>query len=118
MGRQLGVLRGTVNALLGSLQQSKNLTTLESRDITFNDLQNLSQRLARIRLKDIAPRDLQAEAHAREHLDVEAEGTDDALAKAIMELETADRPNGADELASIQHEIHTILQKLGINVSF
>jgi len=60
---------------------------------------------------------LQAEAHTREHRDIEAEGTDDALANAIMELETSDRPNGTQELASIQQEIHIIMRRLGVNAT-
>ena len=123
LGRQLGILRGTVNALLASLQLAKplvflgNLPIEDIREPIVKDLQMLSQRLSNIRLKDVAPRDLQAEAHAREHRDVEAEGTDDALANAIMELETSDRPNGTQELASIQQEIHIIMQKLGVNLT-
>ena len=117
MGRQLGVLRGTVHALLASLQQSKATALTGEKDAIIGDLQILSQRLNKLRLRDIAPRDLQAEAHAREHRDIEAEGTDDALANAIMELGTSDRPNGAQEIASIGQEVQAILQTLGINVA-
>jgi Essential protein Yae1, N terminal len=123
LGRQLGILRGTVNALLASLQLAKplvflgNLQIEDIREPIVKDLQMLSQRLGNIRLKDIAPRDLQAEAHAREHRDVESEGTDDALANAIMQLETSDRPNGTQELATIQQEIYIIMRRLGVNLT-
>ncbi|KIM31121.1 hypothetical protein M408DRAFT_327412 [Serendipita vermifera MAFF 305830] len=113
LGRQLGTLRGTVNALQAYSQQPKPSTSSEESMVFSSHLRGLSQRLARIRLTDLAPRDLQAEAHAREHRDIEAEGTDDALAKAIMELDTSDKPNGAQELAAIQEEVQAILQKLG-----
>lgn len=123
MGRQLGVLRGIVNALLVSLQQAKPFVFSGDPDIEKNretllqDLQTLSQRLGNLQLRDIAPRDLQAEAHAREHGDIEGYGTDDALARAAMRLELADRPNGTQELASIQKEVHIILRRLGIDIA-
>lgn len=123
LGRELGVLRGTVNALLASLQLAKplvflgNLPIEDIREPILKDLQTLSRRLGNLRLKDIAPRDLQAETHARGHRDIEAEETVDALANDLMGLETVDRPSGVQELASIRREVLGILQELGVSAT-
>jgi hypothetical protein len=117
IGRELGYLRGIVNALsftLGRVPIPASSGDAPQSQIAER-LQELTQRLNRLRLKDLAPRDLQEEAHAREHRDTEAEGTDDALAAALLELETKERPNGVEELASIKEQVSQIIQMLGIS---
>ncbi|PVG00336.1 hypothetical protein CPB86DRAFT_782666 [Serendipita vermifera] len=116
IGRELGYLRGIVHALSSTLEHIPTHAGSEiSRSQLATDLQELIQRLNRLRLKDLAPRDLQAEAHAREHRDTEVEGTDDALASALAELETKERPNGIEELAAIKEQVSRMLQTLDLS---
>jgi hypothetical protein len=121
VGRQLGILRGTVTGILGILQNMKPSQRFpagpiegHANDILKNELQTVSSRLDALRLKDIAPKDPEAEAHAREHMDIEKEGEDDAMANAIMELGVTERPDGMKELAAIQQQLQRILEQLGL----
>lgn len=121
LGRQLGVLRGMVTGLSAILQNMKPSqafpgSPMDDQEILHirNELQELSLRLNNLRLKDIAPRDSEAEAHAREHMDVEKEDTDDALANAIMDLGVTERPDGMKELVTIQERLQNITERLGI----
>ena len=71
LGRDLGILRGIASALISflsspSAQGSSSLA--EARDIAAG--------LAKVRLSDIAPPDLEAKAHAKEHLDSLDHGRD------------------------------------------
>jgi hypothetical protein len=121
LGRQLGILRGTVTGLLGILQNMEPSQGFpaghidgQANDILKCELQVVSSRLDALRLKDIAPKDLEAEAHARTHMDIEKDGEDDALANAIMELGVTERPNGMKELVAIQQQLQRILEQLGL----
>ena len=70
LGHKIGLLRGIANAITGLLaQQDQPALLQEARDI--------SSRLSAIRFSDIAPRDLEAEEHARQHLEAEGEGLDE-----------------------------------------
>ncbi|KAF5391968.1 hypothetical protein D9757_003283 [Collybiopsis confluens] len=65
IGREIGILRGMISALLaalsgGNLDQGDGSVLAEARSI--------SSQLSNIRFSDIAPRDFEAEAHALEHL--------------------------------------------------
>lgn len=115
IGRQLGVLRGLVAALKVATQKSIMFQGSDEVSVSVEDLQ---QRLNRLGLKDLAPRDMQAEAHAREHRDIEAEGTDDALASAFMSLDTKESLDGKEELLAVEREVHQLLDKLGLQVSW
>lgn len=91
------------------------LVSEQMKESLKNELQELSRRLNGIGLKDIAPRDPEAEAHAREHRDLEVEGTDDALADAIQGMGMKERPDGSQELTAIQNRLQDILKGLGIS---
>ncbi|KAK2460413.1 hypothetical protein APHAL10511_007578 [Amanita phalloides] len=65
LGRELGILRGVTSALVGFLASSESPLLADARDI--------SAQLTNIRLSDIAPPDLEAKAHAQEHLGQEDE---------------------------------------------
>ncbi len=70
LGRELGTLRGIASALVHFLTLSGPLSS------TLDEARDISAQLASIRYSDIAPPDLEAEAHAREHLE-SGEGDDD-----------------------------------------
>ncbi|KAF7307763.1 Yae1-N domain-containing protein [Mycena kentingensis (nom. inval.)] len=69
LGRQLGILRGTVSALVAFFQS--NLCQREDKDTLLVEARAIAVALADVRFTDIAPRDLEAEAHAREHLEAD-----------------------------------------------
>ena len=75
----MGLLRGMASALLSFLSsQPANAET----ERAIEEAHDISRQLAHIRLTDIAPRDLEAEAHAKEHLRLEEDEdlvTDDEL---------------------------------------
>ncbi|KAI6005375.1 hypothetical protein EDC04DRAFT_1009729 [Pisolithus marmoratus] len=62
IGRELGTLRGIASALVSFLS-SINATRAE-----LDEARDIAASLSRIRFNDIAPPDIEAEQHAREHL--------------------------------------------------
>ncbi|CAA7261986.1 unnamed protein product [Cyclocybe aegerita] len=70
IGRELGLLRGISLAILIFLQ---TLPVIENWKLV-DEATDISSQLSRIRFSDIMPRDLEAEEHARQHL--EAEGVE------------------------------------------
>lgn len=80
MGRELGMLRGFASACLAFLDSSHS-SGFANRESTIAEVREIASRLAGIRFTDIAPRDLEAEEHARLHLEAEDEiQTDEQLA--------------------------------------
>ncbi|KAL1670065.1 hypothetical protein GGF50DRAFT_109798 [Schizophyllum commune] len=86
LGRELGLLRGMASALLSFLSSQApnagNEGAVAENEGAIAEVRDISRQLAHIRLTDIAPRDLEAEAHAKEHLQLEEEEdlvTDDEL---------------------------------------
>lgn len=67
MGRELGTIRGMASALLVFVT-SRSPETTEERSLAIEARDIVSQ-LSSIRFTDIAPRDLEAEEHARQHLE-------------------------------------------------
>ena len=72
MGRELGAIRGMASALLVFVT-SKSPETTEERSLVIEARDIVSQ-LSSIRFTDIAPRDLEAEEHARQHLEDDESG--------------------------------------------
>ncbi|KAI0754906.1 hypothetical protein C8Q80DRAFT_1095305 [Daedaleopsis nitida] len=73
IGRELGILRGVCSALLAFLSR-----TPSPRSELVNQVREITTALANVRFSDIAPPDLEAIAHAREHLEsVQAMDEDD-----------------------------------------
>ena len=68
IGRELGILRGMSSAILALLRTSIAVNEKES---IHADALEISSQLSRIRFSDIMPRDLEAEEHARQHLEEE-----------------------------------------------
>lgn len=81
MGREIGLLRGAASALLSLLTSKQPLpvpistSTSNSvdRDALTREARAIAASLNNIRFSDIAPPDLEAEQHAREHLEAAAE---------------------------------------------
>jgi len=71
IGRELGLLRGIASVLLTFL---RNMVNTPEKDPMIAEAQDISSQLARVRFSDIMPQDIEAEQHAREHL--EAEGVE------------------------------------------
>lgn len=66
-------MRGVISALLTILKSSDAI----SDPSALTEAQDISSRLSEIRYSDIAPRDLEAEAHAREHLETYGENDEE-----------------------------------------
>lgn len=75
LGREIGLLRGAAAALLSLLTSQRPLpaagdaTIPPNRDALIQDARAIVSELNDIRFSDIAPPDLEAEQHAREHLE-------------------------------------------------
>ncbi|KJA24953.1 hypothetical protein HYPSUDRAFT_65253 [Hypholoma sublateritium FD-334 SS-4] len=66
IGHELGLLRGVSSVILSFLKQTAGFEELAS------EAEDVASQLSRIRFSDVMPRDLDAEEHARQH--IEAEG--------------------------------------------
>ncbi|KIK64915.1 hypothetical protein GYMLUDRAFT_160114 [Collybiopsis luxurians FD-317 M1] len=83
IGREIGILRGMISALLASLNGGMRVQD----EALLAEAQSISSQLSKIRFSEVAPRDLEAEAHAREHLgeDDEMEENEELAEKRKME---------------------------------
>ncbi|EJF63369.1 hypothetical protein BD309DRAFT_855223 [Dichomitus squalens] len=75
LGRDLGILRGLSSALLAFLSRAPGPPSIAT-DPRVAEVRAIATELSNVRLSDIAPPDLQALAHAREHLDGEGRDRD------------------------------------------
>lgn len=85
IGRELGILRGITSVLFAFLKNTQNVP---DHDRMLAEAQDISEQLSKVRSSDIMPRDLEAEQHAREHLEaegVELDVNEDLAAKRDME---------------------------------
>ena len=93
MGRQIGNLRGMASALFALLSTPSFAPQNGNKEELLREARAISSDLAEIRFSDIAPPDLQAEQHAREHLesadaeerDFEVEMSDEVKQKRDLE---------------------------------
>ncbi|TFY82846.1 hypothetical protein EWM64_g1168 [Hericium alpestre] len=74
LGQELGLLRGLASALQSFLASMPPTPELEAQ---LAETREIAEKLAEVRFSDIAPRDLEAEQHAREHLQDGAEELDE-----------------------------------------
>ncbi|KAH8824105.1 hypothetical protein DL96DRAFT_1670793 [Flagelloscypha sp. PMI_526] len=132
LGHNLGNLRGIASALLSYLSSSSH----SSLDPTVLDqARNISRALSEIRFTDIAPRDLEAEEHALEHLadqDDDYDGAEEseelAQKRKIERLEdelaklssgpglNSVRPT-AQDVDILSKELDDLCAKVGLNMS-
>ncbi|KAI9453173.1 hypothetical protein HD554DRAFT_664839 [Boletus coccyginus] len=106
LGRELGNLRGAA-AALRSLLNSQSPESLE-----LEEIRNISSVLSTIRFSDIAPRDLEAERHAREHLGFSdpaiVEDTGSGVQPVPQERETI------KDVAKLKERLALLNAKLGL----
>ncbi|CDO76093.1 hypothetical protein BN946_scf184649.g19 [Trametes cinnabarina] len=75
IGRELGILRGLCSALIAFLTRAQESTT--QTEAVLAEVRDIATQLANVRFSDIAPPDLEAIAHAKEHLDAAAMNADE-----------------------------------------
>ncbi|KZT73845.1 hypothetical protein DAEQUDRAFT_702818 [Daedalea quercina L-15889] len=135
IGRQLGILRGIASALLSFLQGS---TSHPNQAALAEEIRTIGSQLGAIRFSDVAPPDLEAERHAREHLgDHRLEEADEAELpvpeevqdkRAIESLEdmlaqmgggaaAAKRPS-MDDVKELQNRLLSICSQLGLSLQW
>ncbi len=73
IGRELGMLRGVSSVILSFLKQG---TGFAGHEELISEAEDVGSQLSRIRFSDIMPRDLDAEEHARQHMEAEGVGLD------------------------------------------
>lgn len=111
IGRSLGILRGISMGLVSFLASSQ---VDEARDIALN--------LGNIRFSDLAPRDLEAEEHAREHIEEDEELAEkrkmEELEDMLAQLNSAKhgRPTSKD-LDKLKGSLQVLCEKLGLNIN-
>lgn len=81
LGRELGILRGVASAILSFLSMQTPETP--DQEAALAEAREINTQLGNIRFTDIAPRDLEAEEHARQHL--EEDGEEMEVAEEIVE---------------------------------
>lgn len=106
MGRELGAIRGMASALLVFVT-SKSPETTEERSLAIEARDIVSQ-LSSIRFTDIAPRDLEAEEHARQHLEDDKSGLD------VEELVE----NTKMDVALLKSRLDNLALKLGLATTY
>jgi len=123
VGRKLGSLRGIVNGLL--LYLTALLPQQRQQELSPTDLQaaveetrDIVRRLDALQLQDVAPPDMEAIAHAREHgLDDDAfvgnGGETEHLTQAFASLSTTD---GAERMMELSARLDHILARLGVQL--
>ncbi|KZP00792.1 hypothetical protein CALVIDRAFT_533124 [Calocera viscosa TUFC12733] len=116
VGRRLGNLRGTAAALLQYFTQLQsqaaadvNVSTQLGADL--QEIKSITQGLAELQFREVAPRDAEAIAHAREHGIDDEEDAGDQLAKALGGMKTVD---GQIRLKELSDSLHALLTKLGL----
>lgn len=106
LGRELGNLRGAA-AAIQSLLNSQSPESLE-----LEEIRNISSILSTIRFSDIAPRDLGAEKHAKEHLGFGdpaiVEDTDSGVRTVPQESETI------KDVAKLKERLASLNAKLSL----
>ena len=128
IGRELGILRGISSAILALLRSSTAVNEMESIQA---DAQEISSQLSKIRFSDIMPRDLEAEEHARQHLEEggeidvheniaakrDIEGIEDMLAglAAGTNFTGTTRPS-IDDVRILKHRLKVLSDRLNLQI--
>lgn len=128
MGHELGILRG-IASVLASYLATQNSSHLD-------EARSISSSLNEIRFSDIAPRDLEAEEHARQHLEAEAEsvdvpeeiddkrkmeGLEDMLSRlssgTLSSVTEQARPT-VEDVQRLKDRLAKLVQKTGLNINW
>lgn len=130
IGRELGILRGISSVLLAFLKDSVDMGVQE-KDQLVSEARNISSQLSKVRFSDIVPRDLEAEQHAREHLEAEGEtldGNEDIATKRDIEgledmLANLGASNDAarptiEDVRALKSRLEVLSIRLGLNLNW
>ncbi|KAN0087842.1 hypothetical protein V8E55_006463 [Tylopilus felleus] len=108
LGRELGNLRG-VAAAIRSFLSSQSPESLE-----LEEIRSISSLLSTIQFSDIAPRDLEAEQHAKEHLGF---GDPAIVQNTDSEAETVSQEKRSKEdISRLKERLDLLSVKLGLPV--
>ncbi|KAF7416189.1 hypothetical protein PC9H_002453 [Pleurotus ostreatus] len=137
LGRELGILRGFASALLSyipTLSQPGAIDPNVDLEQMLSSARHIASSLSKVRFTDIAPRDLEAEEHAREHLDAEGidmEQNPDLEEKRTMEgledllssMTTSGSPSQAgpkrptiEDVRSLEEQLQTIAHYVQLDI--
>ncbi|KAF5376025.1 hypothetical protein D9615_007727 [Tricholomella constricta] len=135
LGRDIGLIRGRSSAILSFLI-STSPTALnvadDEKEVLVLEAREIVSQLGNIRYSDIEPRDLEAEQHAREHLETEGqemevnedlekkkqmEGVEDMLAKmsAGENVEGPGRPT-VEDVVKLKARLRALSSRLGFGI--
>lgn len=121
LGRAIGLLRGAANAAMGFVSSRASDTDANALEQRKNEVRTIIGSLGRINLEDLAPRDAQAEEHAKEHLD---NGTSsdvfelDAHNVGVPKSENnqiGSKP-AIEELDQLRTQLSNVLQEIGLDI--
>ncbi|KAA1469679.1 hypothetical protein DENSPDRAFT_879117 [Dentipellis sp. KUC8613] len=131
LGHELGLLRGLAAALQSFCE---SLPRTDESSARLTEARAINENLAEVRFTDIVPRDLEAEQHAREHLESFGEELDEneelAEKRKVEQLEdmmnqlTADaggsqaksaRPT-ADDVRALKARLEALIAAAGLDV--
>ncbi|KAF9495555.1 hypothetical protein BDN71DRAFT_1447472 [Pleurotus eryngii] len=137
LGRELGILRGFASALLSyipTLSQPGAIDPNVDLEQMLSSARHIASSLSKVRFTDIAPRDLEAEEHTREHLDAEGidmEQNPDLEEKRAMEgledllssMTTSGGPSQAgptrptiEDVRSLKEQLQTIARCVQLDI--
>lgn len=138
LGREMGILRGQSSAILSYLI-SKTVDTPSTLvdhnlDLMLQEAREIVTQLGNVRFSDIEPPDLEAEQHAREHLEMEQEemlgeevaerrrmeGVEDMLARlsAGGASEHAQVRPTRDDVQRLKVRLETLSAQLGLGLNW
>ncbi|KAF9260466.1 hypothetical protein L218DRAFT_962624 [Marasmius fiardii PR-910] len=134
IGRELGHLRGVSSGIVSYLSNTKGLP---DQDAQMVEAREIATSLSNVRFSDIAPRDLEAEEHAKEHLEMgdeddemdvneeldqknKMEGLEDMLARLTAAVNPTDvsqkRPTWED-VQQLKNRLQNLAVRLGLPVT-
>ena len=133
IGRSIGLMRGYISSIISFLSSGRSLSAGVEASQLLGEARAISASLGEIRFSDIAPPDLEAERHAREHLEEDAGDvvtSDELQAKKDMEsLEDLMTRMGAgsssrgqekrptmDDVKNLETRISALAQILGLSL--
>jgi len=133
VGRELGMMRGIVSAMLSFLNDTSVLVVPRDTDRqAIADTEEISARLSRIRFSEVMPPDREAEEHARLHQ--EEDGDELFVGQEREELELLEdmveqmntrevlrpeegRPT-AEDVQVLKNRLDQLAARLGMNINY
>jgi hypothetical protein len=133
IGRELGLARGILSALLLSPLLNTLPSDSDTADQIKSETQEINAHLSRITFADLMPPDLEAEEHARQHREEEGGGSgtrEMAVLEDMMEqMDTgSEMANGqvrrpardrstAEDLKALRNQLDRLTARLGMNLN-